>query len=135
MGASAVLLFAVPASPLAQPWSIIGGNSISALVGVTVAHFVHDPVIASGLAVALASCQMFTPPDVQESGFQPSDKPITVDNVVANSKLAEMAKAQHPRILATYGGEYSDPKLERMVAKVVGSLTVVSANPTQTYRI
>lgn len=26
MGASAVLLFAVPASPLAQPWSIIGGN-------------------------------------------------------------------------------------------------------------
>src|SRR5436305_5353882 len=69
----------------------------------------------AGLAVALASCQMFMPPDVQESGFQPSDKPITVDNVAANSKLAEMAKAQHPRILATYGGEYSDAKLERMV--------------------
>src|SRR3954464_6875499 len=89
----------------------------------------------AGFAVALASCQMFTPPDVQESGFQPSDKPITVDNVAANGKLAEMAKAQHPRILATYGGEYSDAKLERMVAKVVGRLTVVSANPTQTYRI
>ncbi|RVD70880.1 hypothetical protein EN751_18360, partial [Mesorhizobium sp. M4A.F.Ca.ET.029.04.2.1] len=58
MGASAVLLFAVPASPLAQPWSITGGNSISALVGVTVAHFVHDPVIASGLAVALAIAAM-----------------------------------------------------------------------------
>lgn len=58
MGASAVLLFAVPASPLAQPWSIIAGNSISALVGVTVAHFVHDPVIASGLAVALAIAAM-----------------------------------------------------------------------------
>src|SRR4051794_2197541 len=89
----------------------------------------------AGFAVALASCQMFTPPEVQESGFQPSDKPITVDNVAANNKLAELAKAQHPRILATYGGEYSDPKLERMVAKVVGNLTVVSANPTQTYRI
>ncbi|WP_322418665.1 HPP family protein [Mesorhizobium huakuii] len=58
MGASAVLLFAVPASPLAQPWSIIGGNSISALVGVTVAHFIHDPVMASGLAVALAIAAM-----------------------------------------------------------------------------
>jgi len=58
MGASAVLLFAVPASPLAQPWSIIGGNCISALVGVTVAHFVHDPVMASGLAVALAIAAM-----------------------------------------------------------------------------
>ncbi|RAZ72565.1 HPP family protein [Mesorhizobium atlanticum] len=58
MGASAVLLFAVPSSPLAQPWSIIGGNTISALVGVTVAHFVHDTVIASGLAVALAIAAM-----------------------------------------------------------------------------
>ena len=58
MGASAVLLFAVPSSPLAQPWSIIGGNTISAMVGVTVAHFVHNPVIASGLAVALAIAAM-----------------------------------------------------------------------------
>ena len=88
----------------------------------------------AGVAVALAGCQLTTP-DIQESGFQPSNRPITVDNVAANSKLAELAKAQHPRILATYGGEYSDPKLERMVAKVVGSLTTVSANPTQTYRI
>ncbi len=75
------------------------------------------------------------PDSVQESGFQPSNRPVTVDNVTANNKLAELARAQHPRILATYGGEYSDPKLERMVAKVVGSLTTVSANPTQNYRI
>jgi len=27
MGASAVLLFAVPASPMAQPWPIVGGNT------------------------------------------------------------------------------------------------------------
>lgn len=31
MGASAVLLFAAPSSPLAQPWSIIGGNIIAAI--------------------------------------------------------------------------------------------------------
>ena len=68
-------------------------------------------------------------------GFQPSDNPVTVDNVTKNDKLAELAKGQHPRILATYGGEYSDPKLERMVAKVVGNLTTVSGNPAQTYRI
>ncbi|MFD0934412.1 HPP family protein, partial [Methylobacterium trifolii] len=35
MGASAVLLFVVPASPLAQPWSILGGNLVAALVGVS----------------------------------------------------------------------------------------------------
>jgi CBS domain-containing membrane protein len=54
VGASAVLLFAVPASPLAQPWSIIGGNTISALVGVTVTQFVPQPELAIALAVALA---------------------------------------------------------------------------------
>jgi CBS domain-containing membrane protein len=58
IGASAVLLFAVPASPLAQPWPIVGGNTISALVGVTVARYVGDPMIAVGLAVGLAIAAM-----------------------------------------------------------------------------
>ena len=54
MGASAVLLFAVPTSPLAQPWPIIGGNVLSAFVGVAVAQVIDDPAIAAGLAVSLA---------------------------------------------------------------------------------
>lgn len=54
IGASAVLLFAVPASPLAQPWPIVGGNAISALIGVTTTFFVTDPMLAVGLAVSLA---------------------------------------------------------------------------------
>lgn len=58
MGASAVLLFAVPASPLAQPWSIVGGNTISALVGVSVAWLVAEPALAIGLAVSLAILAM-----------------------------------------------------------------------------
>ncbi|MCO5396918.1 HPP family protein [Ralstonia soli] len=59
MGASAVLLFAVPASPLAQPWSIIGGNLVAATVGVTCAWLVKDPVMASALAVSIAIVGMF----------------------------------------------------------------------------
>lgn len=54
IGASALLLFAVPASPLAQPWPIIGGNTLSALVGLAVGHLVPEPAVAGGLAVALA---------------------------------------------------------------------------------
>ncbi|MDF0699758.1 HPP family protein [Rhizobium sp. MC63] len=54
MGASAVLLFAVPASPLAQPWSIIGGNTISAMMGIVAAYFIRDPIIATGVGVSLA---------------------------------------------------------------------------------
>ncbi len=58
MGASAVLLFAVPSSPLAQPWSIVGGNTISALVGVGVRMLIPDPVLATGVAVGLAIAVM-----------------------------------------------------------------------------
>lgn len=58
MGASAVLLFAVPASPLAQPWSIIGGNTISAVMGVLAAHFIPNPVVAIGVGVSLAIAAM-----------------------------------------------------------------------------
>jgi len=58
IGASAVLLFAIPASPLAHPWSIIGGNTISALVGVVVAHLVKDQILAIGFGVSLAILAM-----------------------------------------------------------------------------
>ena len=58
LGASAVLLFAVPASPLAQPWSIIGGNTVSALVGAVVAHIVPDAATAAPLSVALSIAAM-----------------------------------------------------------------------------
>lgn len=58
MGASAVLLFAVPTSPLAQPWSIIGGNTVSALIGVTCAGYVGDPMLAAALAAGLSIAVM-----------------------------------------------------------------------------
>jgi len=59
MGASAVLLFAVPASPLAQPWSIIGGNLVAAVIGVGCARWIHDPVLATAIAVSAAIGAMF----------------------------------------------------------------------------
>lgn len=92
---------------------------------------------AVGLVAFVAGCQALSGissgGSVRESAFRPSENPVTVDSVSRNDRMAELARAQHPRILATYGGEYSDPKLERMVAKVVGSLTTVSGD--QAYRI
>lgn len=58
LGASAVLVFAVPASPLAQPWSVIGGNTVSALIGVAVYRWVPSPALAAGIAVAGAILAM-----------------------------------------------------------------------------
>jgi len=59
LGASAVLIFAVPASPLAQPWSVVGGNTISALVGIACAKWIGDPAIAGAVAVSAAIGLMF----------------------------------------------------------------------------
>ncbi|MES2303235.1 MAG: HPP family protein [Pseudomonadota bacterium] len=58
VGASAVLVFAVPASPLAQPWSVLGGNMLSALTGLLVGHAIGLPVLAAGLSVGLAIATM-----------------------------------------------------------------------------
>jgi CBS domain-containing membrane protein len=59
LGASAVLVFAVPASPLAQPWSVVAGNTLSALVGVLCVGFIPDLAVAGAVAVAAAIAVMF----------------------------------------------------------------------------
>jgi len=65
----------------------------------------------------------------------PSQRPITVDSLGDNDRFTRLGASQHPKILKTYGGEYHDAKLERMVAKIVGHLTEVSGNPDQPYRV
>lgn len=59
MGASAVLLFAVPHGPLSQPWALIGGHLISAFIGVSCYFLIPDLYIAAALAVGLAITAMY----------------------------------------------------------------------------
>ncbi len=54
MGASAVLLFALPHGHLSQPWAVVGGHVVSAIVGVAVARMISDPVVAGAVAVGVA---------------------------------------------------------------------------------
>lgn len=58
VAASAVLVFAIPASPLAQPRALVGGNVVSCLVGVTCALLIHQPALAACVAVAGAIVAM-----------------------------------------------------------------------------
>jgi CBS-domain-containing membrane protein len=59
MGASAVLLFAVPHGALSQPWALIGGHLISATLGVTCVKLLgHGPWVAA-LAVGVAIGAMY----------------------------------------------------------------------------
>lgn len=58
LGASAVLVFGMPSSPLAQPWPVLGGSTLSALVGAACSALVPDPAIAGALAVGAAIALM-----------------------------------------------------------------------------
>lgn len=84
------------------------------------------------LAFVLTSC--LTAIDL-EGGFTPSDRPQTVDIVQLDDARAQIGAEQHPRILANYGGEYQDVRISRMIARTLGTLTTVSENPIQSFRV
>lgn len=54
MGASAVLLFAVPHGQLSQPWAVLAGHGLSAIIGVTCARVIPLPMVAAACAVGLS---------------------------------------------------------------------------------
>jgi CBS domain-containing membrane protein len=100
LGATTMLAFAVPSSPLAQPWSAVVGNTVSALVGVAVVLTVHEPWLALGLSVTLAMIAMMllralhppaagvalgavlTPDSVAHVGFSYAFSPVLLDTVL-----------------------------------------------------
>ncbi len=50
MGASSVLLFVVPSSPMSRPWPFVGGHLTAGLVGVSCAQLIPDVAIAAAVA-------------------------------------------------------------------------------------
>ena len=54
MGASAVLLFAVPHGQLSQPWPVAVGHVFSAVIGVTCARLIPYTPLAAACAVGLS---------------------------------------------------------------------------------
>jgi CBS-domain-containing membrane protein len=60
-GASAVLIYGAPKSPLAQPRNLIGGHIISAVIGVVAYQLLHTHMwLAASVAVATAIAAMHT---------------------------------------------------------------------------
>ncbi|KHQ52946.1 CBS-domain-containing membrane protein [Mameliella alba] len=109
-GATSVLLFAVPNSPLAQPWSAVVGNTVAALVGVAVCMTVADPTLRVALAVGLAItatilCRAVHPPAgavamtaamspaaIQELGFRFALTPVAAGTIVLVALAAIYAR-------------------------------------------
>ncbi|MGL4858996.1 MAG: HPP family protein, partial [Enterobacteriaceae bacterium] len=61
LGATCVLLFAVPKAPLSQPRNVIGGHFISALIALLMINLVgnHSVFIALAVGLAIAAMQLF----------------------------------------------------------------------------
>ena len=59
LGASALLVFVLSASTMAQPWAVIAGNTLSALIGIAVAFVVQESLLAMPIAASLAILGMF----------------------------------------------------------------------------
>jgi CBS domain-containing membrane protein len=127
IGASSVLLFALPASPLAQPWSVIGGNVVSGLAGAACVRLCGDslpmPAVAA-LACSLAIAAMFAlrclhPPGgavalttviggplVQAAGFEFALLTVLIDSallVAAAIVYNNLTGRRYPHSLQTAG--------------------------------
>lgn len=65
-GASCVLLFSVPASPLSQPLNVVGGHLLTAAIGLAGAALLPDiwwaAALATGVAIALMALLRVTHP-------------------------------------------------------------------------
>ncbi|WP_050526975.1 HPP family protein [Pseudorhodobacter aquimaris] len=100
LGATAMLAFAVPSSPLAQPWAAVVGNTVSAFIGVVMVMLVAEPWMALGLSVTCAMIAMMllrathppaagvalgavlTADAVREAGFSYVFSPVLLDTVL-----------------------------------------------------
>lgn len=85
MGASSVLLFAVPNSPLAQPWNIVVGNSIAAIMGVSCALYIPNLTEAFSVAVALSIFLMMT-----TDSLHPPSGAVAITAVLGGDDVREL---------------------------------------------
>ena len=53
VGASAVIVFAIPHSPMAQPWSVIGGYLVAVIIGLLIQTAMVPPIPGVALAILL----------------------------------------------------------------------------------
>ena len=90
IGASAVLVFVLPASPLAQPWAVVAGNAISVVAAWVCALWIPDTAWAASAAVALAIVLMFL-----GRCLHPPGGGVAVLAVLAQSSMPSSVSSPH----------------------------------------
>ena len=122
-GATSVLLFAVPNSPLAQPWSAVVGNVSAAAVGAAACLLIPDPALRIALAVgaaialmgllramhppggAVAMTAAMSPEEIRELGFGFALAPIGAGTLLLVAAAMLYARATGRRYPFRHFGE------------------------------
>lgn len=58
-GASAMLIFALPHSPVSRPWNLVGGHVVSAIIGISCLLLIDNPLFSSSFSIALSMLLMY----------------------------------------------------------------------------
>ena len=154
-GASSVLLFAVPNSPLAQPWSAVVGNTVAAAIGVAACLLIADPAVRIAVAVggaitttilcravhppagAVAMTAAMSPETVERLGFWFALTPIAVGTVALVVMAVIYARLtgrhypfRHFEDKGSHGTADRDPSVrlglaENELTEIVGSVRCV----------
>ncbi len=89
---------------------------------ILLARFLLFPLLLLGACVNL------------DSGLE-NGSSLTSSWVRPDDPQEKIGAKEHPAVLAKYGGVYSDPKPERMIAVIVSRLVAVSEDPRRVYKI
>ncbi|MBL4942107.1 MAG: HPP family protein [Colwellia sp.] len=84
-GASAMLIFAIPHSPVSQPWPLVGGHIISAFIGISCYYLIQNPILASSAAIGIAMLAMH-----HTGSMHPPGGATAVTAVVGGSTVHEL---------------------------------------------
>lgn len=84
-GASAMLIFAIPHSPVSQPWPLVGGHIISAFIGISAYYLIPNPILASSAAIGVAMLVMH-----HTGSMHPPGGATAVTAVIGGSTVHEL---------------------------------------------
>ena len=85
------------------------------------------------LPLLLASCSSFMPSGVEVSQTNGQNAPIVASP--DDNEDDALGAREHPRIIASYGGIYSDRQAEIMLARIVGRLLAAANQPNQKFTV
>lgn len=85
--------------------------------------------LAAALLAVLAACSSL--PGVTVSRTEGQNAPVVSDDPEEDA----IGAREHPRIVASYGGIYSDRQAEIMIARIVGRLLAAADQPNQKFTV